>query len=99
MPFTPPGYEKETGPDGYVDGEDIIFADIMNSTVEHIRNVASAYDLAVADGYAGTLTEWLESLVGPAGISRGVAVIDSTEGYADVPENNVTGDIIFKRFA
>lgn len=32
-----------------------------------LDGMMSAYDVAVADGYTGTITEWLESLVGPRG--------------------------------
>jgi hypothetical protein len=38
----------------------------------------------------------LQGLTGTAG--KGFAVIDSNEGYANVPAENVTGDIIFRRF-
>lgn len=32
-----------------------------------LDGIETAYDVAVADGYSGTITEWLESLVGPRG--------------------------------
>lgn len=35
MAWPPTGYEKEEGPDGYIDGEDIIWAEIINSMIEH----------------------------------------------------------------
>lgn len=43
---------------------------------------ASAYEIAVADGFVGTEAEWLESLTGPAGDAATVAVGTVTTGAA-----------------
>lgn len=32
-----------------------------------LDSIETAYDVAVADGYTGTITEWLDSLIGPRG--------------------------------
>lgn len=32
-----------------------------------LDSIETAYDVAVADGYSGTITEWLDSLIGPRG--------------------------------
>lgn len=34
---------------------------------EALDRIETAYDVAVTDGYEGTITEWLESLIGPRG--------------------------------
>ncbi|MGP5375293.1 hypothetical protein ACTXM8_04745 [Brachybacterium alimentarium] len=41
--------------------------DIRDDLDVRLSQVTNAYDLAVANGYEGTLTEWLESLRGPEG--------------------------------
>ena len=66
-------------------------------------NGKSAYELAVSEGYEGTLTEWLESLVGPQG-ERGERGPQGATGAtgADAPidtylpkdgSNPMTGDL------
>lgn len=41
--------------------------DIRDDLDARLSQVTTAYDLAVVDGYEGTLTEWLASLQGPEG--------------------------------
>lgn len=44
----------------------------------------SAYEVAVSEGYDGTVTEWLTSLVGPAG-PQGVQGVRGIQGIQGVP--------------
>ena len=41
--------------------------EIRTDLDNRLAEVTTAYELAVADGYSGTLTQWLESLRGPKG--------------------------------
>lgn len=56
----------------------------------------SAYQVAVANGFVGTVTEWLASLVGPAGNAEGI-VLDTdprlTDARTPVAHNHVIGDV------
>ncbi|MGW7197213.1 right-handed parallel beta-helix repeat-containing protein [Streptomyces chryseus] len=45
-------------------------------------NGKSAYELATADGYTGTVTQWLASLVGPAGPPGSVNTVNGKTGPA-----------------
>lgn len=71
-----------------------------------VTSPLSVYDYFVATGeYTGDPGGFAEFLKGeegdpgPVGVARGFAIIDSGEGYADVPAENVTGDLVFRRFA
>lgn len=69
-------------------------------------NGKSAYELAVAEGYEGTLEEWLDSLVGPQGDPgftpvKGIdyftdeeiqAVAEQAAGMVDVPGGGGSGE-------
>lgn len=71
---------------------DVRIADILDiNMIEHIDDKyeikmqgESAFELAVAKGFDGTLEEWLESLVGPAGLSA--YEIDVENGYTGTVE-------------
>jgi hypothetical protein len=54
----------------------------------------SAYDLAVSEGFVGTLGEWLESLQGPQGIQgiQGIPGQDGADGSQGIPgQDGATG--------
>lgn len=71
---------------------DVRIADILDiNMIEHVDDKyeikmqgESAFELAVAKGFDGTLEEWLESLVGPAGLSA--YEIDVENGYTGTVE-------------
>ena len=98
MPTWPPvGYP-------YVDGSDIIFAEIVHDIVAQFDAVGSAYDIALSNGFVGTEQQWLDSLKGedgdpgsPGTNGVGVVVINSNEGAGDVPPATPSGSIILKR--
>ena len=62
------GIEKieKTGSDGNVDTYTIYFTNGETTTFT-VTNGKSAYELAVENGYQGTMEEWLASLVGETG--------------------------------
>jgi hypothetical protein len=68
-----------------------------------VRSPYSVYEYFVSTGeYVGSeagFAEFLRGDTGPVGVARGFAIIDSTEGYDDVPAENITGDLVFRRFA
>lgn len=64
---------------------------------ENARDAAAAMIVA-GEGITLNLNDVADSLE-IAATARGIVVIDSTEGYADVPVWAVTGDIIFRRSA
>lgn len=65
-----PGVQGETGPQG-IQGErgPVGPAGQDGADGQDGAPGKSAYEIAVEDGYSGTIEEWLESLVGPSGAS------------------------------
>lgn len=91
MPTWPPvGYP-------YVDGSDVIFAEIVHDIVAQFDAVGSAYDIALSNGFVGTEQQWLDSLQGAAGpAGTGVYVL----GTADpIPNGLDVGTIILREEA
>lgn len=53
----------------------------------------SAYQLAISDGFVGSLSQWLESLKGPKGdTGQGLRIDEVVEAYADLPGGLDAGD-------
>lgn len=80
--------------------------DMISDRRVEVTSPLSVYDYFVATGeYTGSPGGFAAFLKGeqgdpgPVGVARGFAIIDSTEGYADVPPENETGDLVFRRFA
>jgi parallel beta-helix repeat protein len=69
-----------------VDIADIAPTDPTTPNYVAVRG-ASAYEVAVAQGFAGTVEEWLASLVGPAGPAGSVTAVN---GQAPDASGNVT---------
>ncbi len=63
----------------------------------------SAYDLAVADGFKGTLKEWLASLKGPKGDTGSVELSDKLDAVnkkiTNLAEPEEDGDAVNKQYA
>jgi hypothetical protein len=72
----PPGAPGAPGPPG------------ADSTVPGM----SAYELAVADGYVGTVQEWLDSLQGAPGADGAAGAVTVYE-QADEPVGAAIGDV------
>ena len=51
-----------------------------------VQQARDAYQIAQAEGYAGTRAEWLDSLAGPPGPPGGPAVIVLSPGAAGLAE-------------
>ena len=75
--------------------------DALGDSVETVEEVVDARGSYPTLG--ARLYDFADGLTGEKGDKgdpgRGFAVIDSNEDYTDVPAENVTGDIIFRRFA
>lgn len=102
-PWPPRGYEKEDGEDGYRDGEDIIFAEIINSMIQRFMAVENAYDVYLAtteDDPPLSMEDWLASLKGedgePGQPGQGAIVLDVGQDENDVPPGTPQGTIILK---
>ena len=54
------------------------------------ENGKSAYELAVEQGYDGTITEWLEDLSGKGGDGKGVASIEKTSSQGLIDTYTIT---------
>lgn len=106
MAWPPEGYLKEEGPDGYRDGEDIIFAHIANSMIERFMAVENAYDVYLAtteDDPPLSMEDWLASLKGedgdpgePGPPGQGAIVLDVGQDENDIPPGTQQGTIILK---
>lgn len=85
-----PGFERDTGKIKFGDG-----AKYWNQ-LGYLAGAGvpgdSAYEVAVANGFVGTETEWLDSLVGPQGIQgiQGVEGDQGPQGLQGIP--GVKGD-------
>ncbi len=73
---------------GLVDEYTIYFTDDTTFSYQ-IRNGKSAYDLAVENGYEGTLQEWLQSLVGKDGHTPIITIGGNGDWYIDGVDSNV----------
>ncbi len=84
------GIEKieKTGSDGNVDTYTIYFTNGETTTFT-VTNGKSAYELAVENGYQGTVEEWLASLVGETGANGE----DGKSAYELAVENGYEGTL------
>ena len=85
---------EKTGSEGLIDIYTITFTDGTTTTFT-VTNGKSAYDLAVENGYRGTVEEWLASLVGEAGATGKsayeLAVENGYEGSEEQWLNSLVG--------
>lgn len=67
------GFITPTGGDNVRDGDDaitnnaLVAARELEALAQQLKNIASAYDVALENGYTGTAAEWLASLRGTQG--------------------------------
>lgn len=76
----------------YADGNEILFSANVNITNENGTGGASAYDIAVANGFEGTEQEWLLSLKG----ADGYTPIKGIDYYTDADKSEFSEYIAFE---
>jgi len=75
-----------------VDIADIAPTDPTTPTYVAVRG-DSAYEVAVAQGFVGTVDEWLASLVGPRGEQGPPGVVQSVNGYSEAAVTLTATDV------
>ena len=88
--WPPPEYNG-----GYTDQEDVVYADIVNSIVVKVDSLVggstSAYADYVDNGGTLNVTDWLASLVGPAGATGATGNTGATGPAGAIGTTGITG--------